>query len=73
MSDDWWDHAREEYEMEMATRAIEDFQAERLQSFYKEHLDLALKPIKLWKESESRFTVSEPAKTAPMATSLPES
>ena len=23
MSDDWWDHAREEYEMEMATRAIE--------------------------------------------------
>ena len=53
MSDDWWDHAREEYEMEMATRAIEDFQAERLQSFYKEHLDLALKPIKLWKESGS--------------------
>jgi len=53
MSDDWWDHAREEYEMEMATRAIEDFQAERLQSFYKEHLDLALKPIKLWKESKS--------------------
>lgn len=51
--DDDYDYGRDEYEAEMAERAVEEFQTERLQSFYKDHLDLALKPINLWKEASS--------------------
>jgi hypothetical protein len=49
--DDEYDWGRDEYEMEIANRAIEEFQTERLQSFYKDHRELALKPIHLGKEA----------------------
>jgi hypothetical protein len=52
MSFDEMDWAQDEYEMEIASRAIEDFQTERLQSFYKGHKDLALKAIHMAKEAK---------------------
>jgi hypothetical protein len=45
MSTDWDDWARDEYELEMANRAVEEFQIDRLQSYYKAHSDLAEKSI----------------------------
>lgn len=53
MSTDWDDWARDEYEMEVASRAIEEFQSERLQSFYKDHPDLAVRAIQLGEEARS--------------------
>jgi hypothetical protein len=48
---DDWDAGREEYELEIENRAIEEFQSGRLQSFYKANKDLALKPINMRKEA----------------------
>ena len=53
MSTDWDDWARDEYEMEIANRAIEEFQSVRLQSFYKNHTDLAVRAIHLGEEARS--------------------
>jgi hypothetical protein len=51
--DDWQESAREEYEFEIGKQAVEEFQTERLQSFYKDHTDLAVKPIQMAKEARS--------------------
>jgi hypothetical protein len=56
--DDW---RRDDYEMEIGSQAVEQFQTERLQSFYKEHKDLALKPIRMAKEARSVFEQSPSA------------
>ena len=61
MSVDWDDYGRDEYELEVANRAIEEFQTERLQSFYRDHPDLALKPIHLVKEARSALAESPSA------------
>jgi hypothetical protein len=53
MSTDWEDWARDEYEMDMANRAIEEFQTEQLQSYYREHLDVAERPIGKLDEARS--------------------
>jgi hypothetical protein len=58
---DDWDSGRDEYNAEVARAAIEEFQTERLQSFYKSHLDLALKPIEMAKESRSALEQSPSA------------
>ena len=51
--DDWDDGPSGEYEFEISKQAIEDLQTERLQSFYKDHKDLALGPIYMAKEARS--------------------
>jgi hypothetical protein len=66
--DDGYDSGRDEYEMEIANRAIEEFRTERLQSFYKDHKELALKPIHLGKEARSVLEES-PSAALVLATS----
>jgi hypothetical protein len=61
---DEWEYAQEEHELEMATRAVEEFQTERLQSFYKDHMDLAIKPVQMAKEARSVLEQSPSAALA---------
>jgi hypothetical protein len=58
MSVDWNDWARDEYESEMANQAIEEFQTERLQSYYKDHPNLAEKSVGKLEEARSLFPIS---------------
>jgi hypothetical protein len=56
--DDW---GRDEYELEMANQAVEEFQSERLQSYYRNHIDLAQKPFDLLDEARKAFDHSPSA------------
>jgi hypothetical protein len=58
MSTDWDDWARDEYESEMAQQAVEEFQTERLQSYYRQHLDLAANSVGKLDEARSVLSVS---------------
>jgi hypothetical protein len=65
--DDW---ARDAYELEMANHAIEEFQAERLQSYYRDHTNLAEKPYDLLGEAQKVFDQSPSAALVLAMTSL---
>ncbi|MGA2336744.1 MAG: hypothetical protein ABSG08_15360 [Terriglobales bacterium] len=70
MSTDWDDWARDEYELEMANRAVEEFQIDRLQSYYKAHSDLAEKSIGKLDEARALLPVSPNAALVLAMTSL---
>jgi hypothetical protein len=56
--DDSWDAGREEYEADVAQRAVEEFQTERLQSYYRDHRDLAMKPVEKLDQARSILAAS---------------
>lgn len=56
--DDYWDAGREEYEADVAQRAIEEFQTERLQSYYRDHRDLAMMAVGKLDQARAVLSVS---------------